>query len=57
VGGSTGGALPSIFWRTAGWPACVLMVVLVQAAGVAIAFTQWSPEQSTAGDALPETGV
>jgi len=40
-----------------GWPACVLMVVLVQAAGVAIAFTQWSPEQATAGDALPETGV
>jgi MFS transporter, YNFM family, putative membrane transport protein len=57
VGGSTGGALPSIFWNTGGWPACVLMVVLVQAAGVAIAFTQWSPAPATAGDALPETGV
>ncbi len=33
------------------------MVVLIQAAGVAIAFTQWSPATATAGDALPETGV
>jgi len=57
VGGSTGGALPSIFWRTGGWPACVLMVVLIQATGVAIAFTQWSPAPATPGDALPETGV
>lgn len=43
AGGSTGGALPSIFWMTGGWTACVLLVVAVQLAGAAIAFTQWSP--------------
>jgi MFS transporter, YNFM family, putative membrane transport protein len=42
AGGSTGGALPSIFWMTGGWTACVLLVVAVQLAGAAIAFTQWS---------------
>ena len=42
-GGSVGGALPSIFWMTGGWTACVALVVLVQLAGAAIAFTQWSP--------------
>jgi predicted MFS family arabinose efflux permease len=45
AGGSTGGALPSIFWRTGGWPACVLLVVAIQLTGVAIALTQWSPER------------
>ena len=57
AGGSTGGALPSIFWAAGGWPACVVAVVLVQAAGAAIAFTQWSPASATAGDPLAETGA
>ena len=58
AGGSTGGALPSIFWRAGGWPACVAFVVLVQIAGVIVALTQWSTaaKGSHAG-ALPETGV
>ena len=43
AGGSAGGALPSIFWSTGGWPACVALVVVVQMTGAAIAFTQWSP--------------
>jgi MFS family permease len=42
AGGSTGGALPSLFWMTGGWTACVALVVVVQAIGVAIALTQWS---------------
>jgi predicted MFS family arabinose efflux permease len=42
AGGSTGGALPSLFWMTGGWTACVALVVVVQAVGVAIALTQWS---------------
>lgn len=41
AGGSAGAALPSAFWTLGGWPACVGLVVLVQCAGVAIAFTQW----------------
>src|SRR5580765_5013931 len=43
-GGSVGGALPSLFWATGGWTACVGLVVLVQLAGAIIAFTQWSPQ-------------
>jgi len=46
AGGSAGGALPSMFWRTGGWDACVGLVVLVQLVGAAIAFTQWSPARA-----------
>jgi YNFM family putative membrane transporter len=53
-GGSTGGALPSIFWRTGGWPACVGLVVLVQLVGAAIAFTQWSPAPAHHDVVLPD---
>jgi len=42
-GGSTGGALPSVFWATGGWTACVALVVIIQLMGAAIALTQWSP--------------
>ena len=42
AGGSAGGALPSVFWVTGGWTACVLLVVAVQLVGAGIAFTQWS---------------
>jgi MFS transporter, YNFM family, putative membrane transport protein len=42
AGGSTGGALPSMFWAAGGWPACVGLVVLVQIAGAIVALTQWS---------------
>ncbi len=41
-GGSTGGALPALFWSRGGWPACVGLVVAVQLVGVLIALTQWS---------------
>lgn len=43
AGGSTGAALPSLFWNAGGWTACVALVVLVQTVGVAIALTQWGP--------------
>jgi YNFM family putative membrane transporter len=56
-GGSTGGALPAMFWSRGGWPACVALVVLVQAIGVVIAFTQWTAVTGHAESALPETGV
>src|SRR6185503_2741575 len=56
AGGSVGGALPAIFWGAGGWSACVLLVVLVQLAGAAIALTQWSPAHGVHG-AVPETGV
>jgi MFS transporter, YNFM family, putative membrane transport protein len=57
AGGSTGGALPSVVWRAAGWTGCVLLVVLVQTLGAAIAFTQWSPASGASADAVPEAGV
>src|SRR5216683_1598972 len=43
TGGSVGAALPAALWPRGGWPAVVALVVAVQAAGVTIAFTQWSP--------------
>ena len=57
TGGSTGGALPALFWARGGWPACVMLVMLVQAVGAAIAFTQWTESPEHASAAIPETGV
>jgi MFS family permease len=57
AGGSTGGALPSVFWPAGGWTACVLLVVTVQLVGVAIAFTQWSPAEGVRGEVVSEAGV
>jgi MFS family permease len=56
-GGSTGGALPALVWSRSGWPGCVALVVLVQATGVAIAFTQWTGAAERSESAIPETGV
>jgi YNFM family putative membrane transporter len=53
-GGSTGGALPSMFWSTGGWPACVALVVVVQMTGAVIAFTQWSPAPADHSVVLPD---
>jgi YNFM family putative membrane transporter len=55
-GGSTGGVLPALFWSRGGWPACVALVVAVQAIGTVIAFTQWSgpaPASPEETEALP----
>ena len=38
-----GGALPSLFWESGGWTACVLLVISVQAATLAIALGFWRP--------------
>jgi YNFM family putative membrane transporter len=56
-GGRAGGALPAIFWMRAGWPACVVLVMFVQALGATIAFTQWLPSEGEPHAAIPETGV
>jgi predicted MFS family arabinose efflux permease len=47
AGGSMGAALPAVLWNRAGWPGCVGLIVAVQAAGVVIAFTQWSAAPAT----------
>jgi MFS family permease len=41
TGGSVGAAAPAALWGIGGWPACVLLVLAVQAAGVAIALMFW----------------
>jgi MFS family permease len=42
AGGSVGGIAPALVWDAGGWPACVALVVVIQATGAAIAFTQWA---------------
>jgi MFS family permease len=42
AGGSTGGALPALFWTSGGWPACVALVVAIQLLTAAIGFSVWS---------------
>ena len=43
LGGTAGGALPSLFWETGGWTVCVLLVLTVQAATLAVALSAWRP--------------
>jgi predicted MFS family arabinose efflux permease len=57
AGGSVGAALPAVLWNRVGWAGCVGLIVAVQAAGVVIAFTQWSPAPATHDVVLPEPGV
>jgi len=57
AGGSVGGAAPSALWSKGGWPACVVLIVLVQCVGVVISLTQWSSASSALDAALPESGV
>jgi MFS transporter, YNFM family, putative membrane transport protein len=54
TGGSLGAVAPAILWRTGGWPACVALVVAVQAIGVWIALTFWSAMREV-GEPHPET--
>src|SRR3954468_10613796 len=56
LGGSTGAALPALLWNRGGWPGCVALIVVVQATGVAIAFTQWSAAPASHEVVLPEAG-
>ena len=41
VGGSAGGSFPALFWERWGWPACVLLVVAVQAAIAGVSMKWW----------------
>lgn len=45
LGGTAGGALPSLFWDAGGWTACVLLVMLVQAVTLVIALGFWRAPQ------------
>jgi hypothetical protein len=57
AGGSVGAALPAALWTRAGWPGCVALIVAVQAAGVVLAFTQWTPAPASHEVVLSEPGV
>jgi predicted MFS family arabinose efflux permease len=41
AGGSVGAAAPAALWNIGGWPACVALIVAVQAVGVTIALAFW----------------
>ena len=43
LGGTLGGSLPSLFWESGGWLACVVAVIAVQMATLAIAMRFWRP--------------
>jgi YNFM family putative membrane transporter len=44
AGGTLGSALPGWFWNRGGWPACVSLIVVVQAITIAVAMRRWRPE-------------
>jgi MFS family permease len=48
AGGSAGAVLPALVWTRSGWPGCVFLIVAIQAAGVVLAFSQWTPAAARA---------
>jgi MFS family permease len=44
AGGTAGSALPAALWNRGGWPACVVLVVVVQVIGSIIALTFWKAQ-------------
>ena len=50
IGGSAGGAIPGFIWKYGGWTGCVLLIVLVQLATLALALIFWSMPRDVAGD-------
>jgi predicted MFS family arabinose efflux permease len=50
LGGTAGGALPSLFWSSGGWTACVLLVVIVQGVTLVTALTFWRPASTVRPD-------
>lgn len=47
VGGSAGAAIPGRFWATGGWPACVLLVTVVQILTLTLAASFWRPSHAS----------
>jgi len=41
VGGSVGAVLPGLTWSVGGWPACVAMVLVMQAAMATVILLAW----------------
>jgi len=53
LGGSAGAAIPGWLWNLGGWTGCVALVLVVQAATVALAWRGWSDKASPGrGDSL-----
>jgi MFS family permease len=48
LGGSVGGSVPAAFYRIGGWPACVALVVAVQAFGATVALALWQTRVAAA---------
>ncbi len=46
IGGSLGGLAPASIWAHAGWPGCVVLVLVVQAAAVALTWLAWPREMA-----------
>jgi MFS transporter, YNFM family, putative membrane transport protein len=56
AGGSAGGSLPAVMWNTGGWPATVMLVMMVQAVTLGLALLFWIPRHATHEPPLPDAG-
>jgi predicted MFS family arabinose efflux permease len=43
IGGTVGGVVPSYAWMHGGWPACVLLIAVVQWLTIGVAMVGWRP--------------
>jgi YNFM family putative membrane transporter len=53
TGGTFGSAVPGYFWARGGWPACVALVIVVQALTIAISVVFWQPDSAAQPLPLP----
>ncbi len=57
IGGSAGGSVPAAFWDAGGWPACVALVMAVQAATAVIGIFLWRPRTAVRGGYAAGPGI
>jgi predicted MFS family arabinose efflux permease len=50
IGGTVGGSVPSALWNAGGWGACVLFIISVEIATLAIAWRFWKPQPRESAD-------
>jgi predicted MFS family arabinose efflux permease len=54
IGGSAGSAFPGYFWNSGGWPACVALIVAVQAVTIALVSLFWRPARQRRPVPVPD---
>jgi predicted MFS family arabinose efflux permease len=56
IGGSVGGSVPALVWNRGGWPACVVLIVVVQLLTAVIGWEAWADRARLSGQETVRSG-